>query len=268
MDAASAYFVSTCSHVRESAEADASGERRLAWLRPRLEQGLRVKVAYVGGEPVGQLYVMPIELCPWGPAGRGLMALPCLFVLRTAQGRGVGRALVAAAEEEVRRQGFSGLVTQAYYHDCWFMPASFFEHLGFAVAARRGPEALLWKPFAPAAEPPAFASPFFAYEPGPHHVAVDLFYNTFCQTSEIEAQRVREVCAEFADDVLLREHRVDGQEALLRHGRGRGIFVNGREIGWGYEAPKEGVREAIHEALQRPRSRLRKVPRASAGDDK
>jgi len=29
----------------------------------------------------------------------------------------------------------------------------------------------------------------------------------------------------------------------------RAIYVNGSEIGWGYEAPKDGIREAIQRAM-------------------
>ena len=78
---------------------------------------------------------------------------------------------------------------------------------------------------------------------------VDLFWHTFCETADIEAQRVREVAAEFGDSVVLNEHCADDREILLRHQRPRGIFINGKEIGWGYEAPKEGVRKAIAKAL-------------------
>jgi hypothetical protein len=36
---------------------------------------------------------MPIEICPWGPLGRDLMVIPCLYVPEEAQHKGVGRAL-------------------------------------------------------------------------------------------------------------------------------------------------------------------------------
>lgn len=93
-------------------------------------------------------------------------------------------------------------------------------HVG-GVAVRRGDEAVLW--------------------------------NTFCQTSDIEAQRVREVVAEFGDAVMLREFRADGREIRLCYQVDRGMFVEGREIGWGYEAPRHGIREAIAAALGRQR---------------
>jgi hypothetical protein len=48
MTAADEYFVGTCSHVNESAEMDACGRRRLAWLWRIPAQGLRVSVALPG----------------------------------------------------------------------------------------------------------------------------------------------------------------------------------------------------------------------------
>lgn len=273
-----AYYVGACTHVNESEEMDASARRRLAWLEKMYASGVRVKVATVNGELAGFAYVMPIGVSPWGPLGDDLAVLPCLVVQRKARGTGAGRALMAAAEEEARRQGFKGLATIAYHWDFWFMPASFFERLGYGVAERQGEEAVLWKVFAEAASdgsgaPPAAAglppaatgarsaatgaapraprllTPRHEFEPIPGKVVVDLFWNTFCQTSDIEAQRVREVAAEFGDAVVLREYCADDRSVLLRYERARGIFVQGREIGWGYEAPREGIREAITAAL-------------------
>jgi GNAT superfamily N-acetyltransferase len=242
------YFVGTCSHVNESAEHDACGRRRLDWLHATHDRGVRALVARVDGKHAGFAYVMPIEVSPWGPLGRDLAVLNCLWVLEDAKHIGVGHALLAAAEDEARRQQRKALVTGAYYHDFWFMPAAFFEACGFAVAARREQYALLWKIYDPTAEPPTFLEPHHEHEPVPGRITVDLFWNPFCATSSMEAQRVREVAAEFGPRVVLREFDAGNRETLLRHQRPRGIFINGKEIGWGYDAPKEGIRAAIEEA--------------------
>ena len=99
-------------------------------------------------------------------------------------------------------------------------------------------------------EVPRLLRPSWEYEPVPGKVAVDLFWNTFCQTSHIEAARVREVASEFGDGVVLREHCADDRDVLVACQMARAIFVNGREIGWGYEAPREGLRSAIGAALE------------------
>lgn len=243
------YFVSTCSHVNESEEIDRCGQRRLEWMRSMRGQGLRVFTAHSQRKPIGFVYVMPIEVSPWGPIGHDLAVVPCLAVVRDAQGQGAGRALMEAAEEAARRQGRKGIVTIGCYHDFWFMPATFFEKIGYSQACRRDNEALLWKRFEPLAQPPQFLQRSYRFVPMPGKVVIDLFYNTFCETSGIEAQRVREVAADLGDAVVLHEFPAEDREVLMRYQLPRGIFVNGKEIGWGYEAPKEGIAEAVSQAL-------------------
>jgi GNAT superfamily N-acetyltransferase len=251
------YFVGTCTHINESEEMDASAVRRLAWLRAMHEKGSQVKVAAFDGKAAGFLHAIPIEISPWGPLGRDLLVIPCL--VSVSKGHGVGQALLAAAEEEARRQGRKGIVTIGHYHDFWFMPAAFFEAEGFSKCgrARKGyfasetRTAVLWRVFDKQVEAPALLKPNYKFRPVPDKVVIDLFWNAFCQTSAIEAQRVREVAAEFGDLVLLNEYSADDRTTLLRHQISRGIFINGREIGWGYEAPRNGIRDAICQALHK-----------------
>ena len=174
--------------------------RRVKWFRDMREKGLRVKVALLDEKQIGFLYVMPIEICPWGPLGKDLLAVPCLFVLNEQKGKGAGSALIAEAEEEARRQGKKGLVTTGYYHDFWFMPARFFEKCGFSAVGKPrevtsegekeylSKEAILWKVFDSSAEPPEFLKPKYQFEPVSGKVVVDLFFNAFCGTSNGEAQ--------------------------------------------------------------------------------
>jgi len=245
------YFVSTCSHVNESAEIDQCGQRRLEWMRAMRAQGLRVFTAHLDGKQAGFVYLMPIEVSPWGPIGQGLTVVPCVWVLPDAQRQGAGQALMEAAEGEARRQGSQGIATTTFYRDFWFMPAPFFERIGYSPARRRESQTILWKRFDPSAEPPSFLERSYNFMPEPGKVVIDLFFNTFCETSDIEAHRVREVAADFGDSVVLREYSADDRETLLRHQLPRGVFINGEEIGWGYEAPKEGIAEAISQTLER-----------------
>jgi len=256
MESADEYFVATCTHTHESEETDLSAAKRLAWLRSMHTNGSRVKVATLAGELAGFLHVIPIELCPWGPLGRDLLAIPCLVSVK--KGRGVAKALVAAAEEEARCQGRKGIVTIGYYHDFWFMPASFFEANDFLKCGGIRQEygdpksraAVLSRAFDEHVEAPLVLKPKYEFKTIPGKVVIDLFWNAFYQTSNIEAQRVREVAAEFGDLVTLNQHSADDRAGLLRHQIARGIFIDGREIYWGYEAPKDGIRAAITQALR------------------
>jgi GNAT superfamily N-acetyltransferase len=256
MKAQSEYFVGTCTHVADTPEIltrdeiDAGAKKRIFWLQEIQKQGSRVKVAILDGQPVGFIHLIPIELCPWGPIGEELMVIPCLAVMKKAMGRGVGRRLIREAEKEARRQGRKGIVTFGYYHDHWFMPAAFFEKHGFHVAERIGEEALLWQVFDSRAKAPTLLKQNYRFTPKLGRVVVDLFWNTFCPTSSIEAQRVRDVVGEYGDSVILNEYCADDRSTLLCFQLPRGIFVNGKQIWWGHEAPKSGISQAIVQALK------------------
>ena len=261
------YYVGTCTHVNESDEIDRSAERRIAWLQSMYRKGLRVMIALIGNNQVGFLHLLPIEICPWGPLGRDLAVIPCLVVQERAKGQGVGRALIAAAEEEAIRQNRKGLVTIGYYHDFWFMPARFFQSCAFSPVGQvrevaqegekdyLGKEVTLWKVFDSSAHAPECLRRRFNVSRTPGKVTVELFWNTFCQTSNIEAERVRQVAAEFGDSVLLHEYCADDPAVLRRYQIPRAIFIDGDEIGWGYEAPVEGIRCAVAQALEPHRSK-------------
>lgn len=260
MDESSEYFASTCTHVNESEEIDVDAKERLAWLKKMHGKGLRVKIVRVDSKIAGFLNMMPIERSSMGPLGEDLMVIWCLVVPKEFKGRGAGRALVEAAEEEAKRQGKKGLVTYGYRWDFWFMPASFFETLGFKqVDARRvdyGGETgsldeivILWRPLDDTAKPPRFPESKYEFRPVPGKVVVDLFWDISCQTTNIEGKRVKEVAEEFGDKVVLNEYPTHDHDVFMKYQKHRGIFINGKEIGWGHEAPKEGVRKAIQTAL-------------------
>lgn len=256
MDSETKYFVGTCTHVADTPailsreEIETSTTKRIAWLQEMYKQGSRVKVAILDGRPIGFIHLIPSEICPWGLIGEELMVIPCLTVMRKAEGRGAGRRLVQEAEEEARRQGKKGIVTFGYYHEHWFMPATFFEKHGFQVIERKGKEALLWKVFNTRMKVPRLLKSHYRFTPKAGKVVVDLFWNTFCPTSSIEAQRVREVVGEYGDSVILNEYCADDRSTLVCFQLQRGIFINGKEIWWGHEAPKDGIRQAISQALQ------------------
>jgi GNAT superfamily N-acetyltransferase len=251
MTAADELFVGTCSHVNENSERTGAGRQRVTWLKEQYPKGFRAKVATLNDAPVGFLYVMPANLAPWGPIGLDTCVIQCLGVVDSAKGNGVGRALVASAEEEARNQDMNSLSVLAFYHDSFFMQAPFFEKCGFKVAERSGTSAILWKPFDSSARPPTFPpSPSFTFKPMKHMVVVDLFWSMSCPTTQIEAQRVRDVVNEFSGRVVLREHCSDHPAVRRACNTFREIYINGKKVGWGYEAPKDGLREAIQQAIK------------------
>jgi len=244
------YYVGTCTHVNENnIECEKSAPRRISWLRSKEKYGLRVKVALLDGVHAGFLYIMPIELNPWQIQGRDLMVFPCLVSHSKFSHKGIGKELINAAEEETNLQDRKGIATIGYFWDFWFMPAEFFIKLGFKLSEQRSEEALLWKQFDQNADPPHFREEKYEFKPIKGKVIVDLFWNRFCLTSDIEAVRVREVVSEFGDEVILNEFSTVDQSILQQYGISRRIYVNGEAIEIGPEIEKSKLREAIGKAL-------------------
>jgi GNAT superfamily N-acetyltransferase len=243
-------FVGSCTHVNETEEWNQVCSKRIEWFHKMYEEkGLKIKVALVGGEHAGFIYLYPIETCPWGPVGKDLLVITCLDAEKV-KGKGVGRALMQAAEEEARKQGRKGIcVTGFYWEEPWFMPAQFFTKMGYEEVQRKGNAALFFKKFIEDALPPKFFERAYEYKPIPGKVVVDLFHTDSCLTTCTEADRVRKVCEEFGNKVVLNQYDADNPDTLNKYGIWRAIYVNGKEIGWGYEAPWGGLREAISKCL-------------------
>ncbi len=255
------YFTATCSHVYESEESDQAAKVRSAWYKTMRANGFRTKVAFLDANPVGFLHLIPIEYSHWGPIGQDLMVILCQYVDIKLNRKGIGKALLQAAEAETIKARKKALVVHGYYFkDFWFMPAAFYEKHGYEPIVRKKvtkegekmfleEEALLWKVFEESAEIPSFPTPHFTFQPVKGKIVIDLFSDPFCKP--IEAQRVKEVAVEFGDQVVLNEYSTDKREVFEKYQISRAILINGQEIGWGYNAPREGIREAIQDALQK-----------------
>ena len=246
------YYVGTCTHVNENNfERELSCSRRISWLRSMEKQGLRVKVALVDNVHAGFLYIMPIEINPWNIQGNNLMVFPCLVSQSKFSKKGIGKALLKAAEEEGKSQDRNGIATIGYFWDFWFMPADYFVNLGFKVAEKRDEEAILWKQFDLNVEPPKFREENYSFKPIKGKIVIDLFWDRFCLTSDVEAQRVREITSEFGNKVILNKYSAVDQKILQQYGISRRIYVNGKRIEVGPEIEKSKLRAAIKNALNK-----------------
>ena len=240
------YYVGTCTHVNENnKEREMSAPRRIAWLKRMEQHGLITKVALLDDVHAGFIYVMPIEINPWQIQGKELMVFPCLVSQSKFSLKGVGKQLIKTAEEETLKQQRKGIATIGYFWDFWFMPAKFFIKLGYKIATKRGEVAILWKQFDPNAEPPQFREVNYEFQPVKGKVVVDLFWNTFCLTSDVEAQRVRDIVLEYKGKVVLNEFSADDISNLQQYGLSRGIYINGKLVEVGPEIEKEKLRQEI-----------------------
>jgi len=245
-------YISLCTHVdEENRDHLHAAYMRLQWLLQ--SEAMKTKVAVnEDGSPRGFIHMTPIDSPLSGMKGKGLMVIPCLtlsyqLVYGGKHGTGVGRALVQACEEEARERKFKGIAVYAYTGDFWFMPSAFFQRLGFERVKTSNIWVWKWGD----AEDPAEVKAHYEYRPTPGKVAVDYFWSPFCFTVCKEVINIRQVTAEFGDQVELREYRADDPKIAAQYSMSRALFINGQRKDWGHEALKEDMRKEIREALQK-----------------
>jgi GNAT superfamily N-acetyltransferase len=247
-------YASLCTHIDEGhTEFEQAAAMRQTWLEKRSREGhIAIKVAIDGKDnPLGFVHLVPIQAPMSAMIGEDLWVIPCLTidfqrVYKNIHGSGVGRVLIHASEEHTKQEGGKGLAVYAYSGDMWFMPAAFFEKVGFTRVSQASN---IWvKKWADVKDPRPLVKQY-NYRPVQGKIVIDYFWSPFCLTSCQEVINVREIVSEFYDQVVLREYRSDNTDTVKMFGLVRALFINGKQVNWGYAAPTEELRKQLNNLL-------------------
>ncbi|MBN1944876.1 MAG: GNAT family N-acetyltransferase [Bradymonadales bacterium] len=242
-----------------SADAREAGPKRRQWLdRCQEHCGLRAKLALDdGGVEGGMIQYGPIEHSH--VEGSGLYFIYCIHVhghkqgRGNFQGRGMGTALLAAAEEDARQLGATGMAAWGVWLPFW-MKASWFKRHGYRKADRRGIAMLLWKPFADDAHPPRwFPKVSRRPEPVAGKVNVVAFSSGWCLAQNLVYERARRASAELGDQVVFREIDTSEPSAVAEWGVSDEVLVDGKNLQKGPPPSYEAIRRAIAKRVARLR---------------
>ncbi|MCP4674006.1 MAG: GNAT family N-acetyltransferase, partial [Deltaproteobacteria bacterium] len=124
-----------------SAEMQEAGDHKRRWYDLMRDKGLRVKLALDDVQEVGgMIQYLPIEHS--FAEGKDLYIITCVWVHGHKQGRGnfqkrgMGSALLAAAEEDARALGAKGIAAWGLVLPIW-MKASWYKKHGYKNADRQ-----------------------------------------------------------------------------------------------------------------------------------
>lgn len=232
-----------------SEEMKEAGDHKSRWLARMRDKGLRVFLALDDYDAVGgMIQCVPIEEA--FVEGRDLYFIPCIWVHGHTRGRGnfqkkgMGSALLEAAEREARRLGAKGMAAWGMALPV-FMRASWFRKHGYRKADAQGMQVLLWKPFAEDARPPRWIRDKKRPGPVPGKVVVTALVNGWCPGMNTAFERAKRAAAEFGDKVEFRAVETSAPETLREWGQPDAIFVDGRSLRMGPPPSYEKIRNAI-----------------------
>ncbi|MGE5528429.1 MAG: GNAT family N-acetyltransferase [Patescibacteria group bacterium] len=247
----SLYFVCLEDWSEEIREA---GGHKEAWYNEHKGRGLRVKLARDDkGEIGGMIQYLPIEQTH--VSGRGLYFIPCIWVHGHKQGRGdfrgrgMGGALLHAAEEDARALGAEGMAAWGLALPV-FMRASWFRRHGYAVADRDGMAVLLWKPFVQGAAQPKWVKRRKKPAAEPGVVTVSAFINGWCPAQNMVFERARRAAAELGERVRFQAYRTSDPAVFAEWGIADGLYVDGRPVRTGPPPSYEKIRGIIAKRLR------------------
>lgn len=167
--------------------------------------------------------------------GKGLYYVYCVWVhgykegVGMHQGRGIGKRLLRAAEEDARSLGAAGLAAWGLRIPV-FMRSAWFKRQGYAVADRDGMMELVWKPFATGVEAPRIARRSFRPVAGEGKVRVTAFVNGWCPAQNIVYERAMRAAAAFPDEVEFVGIETADKASLLEYGISDGLFIDTKEV--------------------------------------
>jgi GNAT superfamily N-acetyltransferase len=239
-----------------SDEAKEAGPKREIWFNKKREKGLRAKLALDGrGEVGGMIQFLPIE--ETFVDGGDLFFVHCIWVHGYKQGRGnfqgkgMGRALLQAAEDDARAAGAKGIAAWGIRFPFW-MKASWFKKFGYKKADRQGVAVLLWKPFSDDAAPPKWIrGPKKPLVITPGKVTVMSFVNGWCMAMNLAYERAKRAASEFGDAVEFREIDTSDRATFLEWGIADALYIDKKQVQLGPPPSVEKIRRLIAKRVRK-----------------
>ena len=238
-----------------SEEIKEAGTRKELWYRGMVDKGLRVKLALDEEGQVGGM----IQYCPIEHSfadGNDLYFIQCIWVHGYKQGRGnfqkkgMGKALLRAAEDDARDRGAQGMAAWGMFLPFW-MKASWFKKQGYSKVDRQGLAVLLWKPFTDTAEPPRWIQQKKKPETIQGKVTVTAFVNGWCQAQNMVYERAKRAAGEFGDGVVFREIDTSNRDVLMEWGIPDALYIDDKQVRTGPPPSYEKICKLISKKVRK-----------------
>ena len=234
-----------------SDEMKEAGNHKECWCAKMKDKGLGVKIALDdNGKVGGMIQYVPIEYS--SAAGQNSYFINCIWVHGYKKGRGnfqkkgMGKALLQAAEDDVEKRGAKALVAWGLPIPIW-MKASWFKKHGYTRVDKLGflGPVLLWKAFKEDAVPPKWIKRKKKPQKTPGKITVTGFINGVCCAQNIVFERAKRAASEFGDKVIFKEIKTLNRETLIEWGITDGLFIDDKSVRTGPPPSYEKIKKKI-----------------------
>jgi len=246
------YFVCLEDWCEEMKEG---GDHKEVWYNKMKDKGLGVKLALDdNGKVGGMIQYIPIEHS--FAEGKDLYFINCIWVHGYKKGRGnfqkkgMGKALLQAAEAHVKTKGAKGMVAWGISLPFW-MKASWFKKQGYTKVDKQEGQVLLWKPFTNNAILPKWIKQKKKPEMTPGKVTVTAFLNGWCPAQNIIFERAKRAASEFRDKVVFREINTFDRKVLLEWGIADALFIDDKQVRTGPPPPYGKIKKLIAKRVKK-----------------
>lgn len=240
-----------------SDEIKEAGDHKENWYIKMKDKGLCVKLALDNnGEVGGMIQYVPIEHSL--AEGKDLYFINCIWVHGYKKGRGnfqkkgMGKALLQAAEDDAKARGTKGIVAWGIPFPFW-MKASWFKKQGHTKVDKQGffGQILLWKPFTKDAVAPKWIKQKKKPQKIPGKVVVTSFINGWCPAQNIVFERAKKAASEFGDKVVFRKIDTFDREVLIEWGISDALYIDNKAVRTGPPPSYERIKRKIAKKVKR-----------------
>jgi len=222
-----------CCLKPEDAEFRQGVPLRREWLWRHRHRGVGVKLAIDDdGAVAGMVQYTPRPLSPFVEGPDDLWVIQCIWVHVYASGigdrggRGLGTALLRAAEADMRARGARGVAAWGLATEGW-MNAPWFERHGYTRVDEHGPLAMAFKAFDPDVDEPRFLREVRRPGPVPGKARVSSFLIGWCTSGNLVHEWALRAAEELGGSVVFERYDTSDPEVAREWGISTGLFVNG-----------------------------------------
>lgn len=246
-----------------SEEMKEAGTHKETWCSKMKDKGLRVKLVLDDeGVAAGMIEYIPIEHS--FAEGEDLYYINCIWVHGHKKGRGnyqkkgMGKALLKAAEEDAKAHGAKGMVAFGVTMPFW-MPAAWFKKRGYTPVDKDGMRILLWKPFCDNVATPRWIKKKKELEKSstPGKVTITAFIHGYCPAQNAMYERVKRAAEVFKDKVELITIDTLDRDIFLEWGISNAIYIEGKNISDGPPKSYEKICKLIEGSIKRQSFRFK-----------